>query len=388
MSDIKANFNSKEYKYILIVAIFAVGVLFFTPMSLFAPGFMGAITFYVLLRNQNKALVEKRKWKKAIASSVILLETVIIFLIPLAISGLLIAIIISNIDIDLPFIQKRFFEFITFIEEKLEVDFLSQNNLDRLLSLQTVSKFQNIGGKVLRKVTFNSYSIVLNSGIMLFVLYFMFYHYKEFEALVHEILPFKEKNKAMIKKETKLVIKANAIGIPLIALIQGVLSYFGYLIFGVSNPLLFSLLTAFATIIPGIGAALIYVPVIVSLLIQGIYPNAIGLLAYSVLIVSSSDNIIRLLLQLKIADIHPLITFFGVFTGLIIFGFWGIIYGPLLLSLFVLMINMYRNDYVENTTVKLNPNLEKEQEKRLNLKGVELIKKMTSKKGKNNHKEK
>ena len=54
----------------------------------------------------------------------------------------------------------------------------------------------------------------------------------------------------------------------------------------------------------------------------------------------------RFLLQKKLADIHPLITVFGVLIGIPMFGFWGVIFGPLILSLFILFFNMYRHEYV------------------------------------------
>ncbi|MDD3781042.1 MAG: AI-2E family transporter, partial [Proteiniphilum sp.] len=76
------------------------------------------------------------------------------------------------------------------------------------------------------------------------------------------------------------------------------------------------------------------------------YVNGIGLLLYGFFIIGGVDNVARFLLQKKLADIHPLITVFGVLIGLPMFGFWGVIFGPLLLSLFILFFNMYRHEYV------------------------------------------
>jgi predicted PurR-regulated permease PerM len=58
------------------------------------------------------------------------------------------------------------------------------------------------------------------------------------------------------------------------------------------------------------------------------------------------------MLQKRLANIHPLITFFGVLIGLAIFGFWGIIFGPLLLSMFLLLLNMYRHDYIKGSVAE------------------------------------
>ena len=56
--------------------------------------------------------------------------------------------------------------------------------------------------------------------------------------------------------------------------------------------------------------------------------------------------------QKQLADIHPLITIFGVIIGLQMFGFWGVIFGPLLLSYLVLLFNMYRHDYIPGSKAK------------------------------------
>ena len=62
---------------------------------------------------------------------------------------------------------------------------------------------------------------------------------------------------------------------------------------------------------------------------------------YCGLIVTNIDNLIRFILQKKMADTHPLITIFGVVIGLSLFGFMGVIFGPLLLSIFILFVNIF-----------------------------------------------
>ena len=110
------------------------------------------------------------------------------------------------------------------------------------------------------------------------------------------------------------------------------------------------MLTAFASIIPLVGTALIWIPVSIYFLIMGEWINALILLGYGGIIISQCDNLIRFLLQKKMANIHPLITIFGVVAGLPIFGFMGIIFGPLLVSLFLLFLDMFRKEYLLDGT--------------------------------------
>jgi predicted PurR-regulated permease PerM len=104
-----------------------------------------------------------------------------------------------------------------------------------------------------------------------------------------------------------------------------------------------------------IGIIETLIPIVSVTIIKGYLLNQILLLAYGLAIIGGSDAVIRFVLQKKLANIHPLITFFGVLTGLAMFGFWGIIFGPLLLSLLLLLFNMYRHDYIKESNV--NPRI-------------------------------
>jgi predicted PurR-regulated permease PerM len=116
----------------------------------------------------------------------------------------------------------------------------------------------------------------------------------------------------------------------------------------VPSPVLFGALTAFAGLIPIIGTGIVWAPLVVYLALTGNWIAAIGLAAYCGLILINIDNVIRFLLQKKLADIHPLITIFGVILGLKLFGFWGIIFGPLLLSMFFLLVSIFKKEYLDH----------------------------------------
>ena len=94
------------------------------------------------------------------------------------------------------------------------------------------------------------------------------------------------------------------------------------------------------------GTALVWIPLAAYMAISGDWPHALGLVLYCGLIVTNIDNLIRFILQKKLADTHPLITIFGVFIGLPLFGFMGIIFGPLLLSVFLVCVNIFKNQYL------------------------------------------
>lgn len=172
------------------------------------------------------------------------------------------------------------------------------------------------------------------------------------EHYLYGLLPFNQQDGGEILHKIKLIVQSNAIGIPLLALIQGGIATIGYWIFGVPNLLLFGLLTSFATIIPIVGTMIVWVPIVIYLALSGSWGHAIGLTIYAAIVVAQSDNLIRLVLQKKMANIHPLITIFGVVMGLSLFGFMGVIFGPLLLSIFMLCVNLFKSKYLDNNTPK------------------------------------
>ncbi len=72
------------------------------------------------------------------------------------------------------------------------------------------------------------------------------------------------------------------------------------------------------------------------------------MLVYGFGIIGTVDNIFRFVLQKKLGDVHPLITVFGVIIGINIFGFVGLIFGPIFISMFILLVKIYMNEFVED----------------------------------------
>lgn len=328
--------NSLKYRNILIGFIVLLVLIIFRELRIYIGGFLAAITLYSIMRGQMRVLVEKRKWKRSLSATVIVLGALLFILAPLTGLGFLVADTISGINIDPAQITASVNDFISSLEKRFGIEIFTPENI----ALPKVST------SLMQTLVKSLYSMVINSIIALFLLYFMLYSYDSIQKSTLEILPFREENKKILQAEVRSIIQANAIGIPAVAIIQGILAYVGYMFFGVNNALVYAVLVAFTTIIPVVGTALVWVPIGATTLFGGEVSRGIFLLLYGLLIIGGSDTIIRFVLQKKLANIHPLITFFGVLMGLPMFGFWGVIFGPLLISLLVLFINMYRHDYV------------------------------------------
>lgn len=326
------------WKYALIAIIIVLGVILFLEFLPFLGGILGASTIYILVRRQLYYLTEKKRVRPGLAALLLLMETVLCFLIPLSLAVWLFVSKLQTINLD-PSQLIKFAEHIAdLIQQKTGYDVLETSNI-----MSAVSILPKIGQILMGGIS----GFAVNVVVVVLVLYFMLIGGRKMESYAYDILPFSEKNKKHVMKEINMIVTSNAIGIPLLAIIQGVIALIGYWIFDVPSPFLFGFLTCFATIIPVVGTSLVWFPLAVYMALTGDWINALGLAVYALVIITNIDNLIRFMLQKKMADIHPLVTIFGVIIGLSLFGFMGIIFGPLLISIFILCFNLFKEQYLD-----------------------------------------
>ena len=330
--------KEQYWRYSLIAIIIVLGIVLFQQITPFLGGLLGALTIYILVRKQMIRLTTKRKMKRSTAALLITTEAVFFFLIPISLVVWMLVDKLQNLNLDPQSIIAPIEEIAGIIKSKTGYDVLGSDTTSFI-----VSALPRIGKAVMGGIS----SFVINLFVLVFVLYFMLIGGIKMEAYVNAILPFNATNTEHVIHEINMIVRSNAIGIPLLAVIQGGVAMIGYFIFGAPNALLLGFLTCFATVIPMVGTGLIWFPVAVYMALTGDWPNAIGLAAYGGIIVSQLDNLIRFILQKKMADTHPLITIFGVVIGLSLFGFMGVIFGPLLLSLFFLFVDMFKREYLD-----------------------------------------
>ncbi len=186
----------------------------------------------------------------------------------------------------------------------------------------------------------------LNLTISLFGLYYLLIWSDETWSAVEPYIPFSPANSAILRQRFTDVTVSTVIGTGLTALLQGTLVGLGFLMVGLANPLFWALVTAIFSVLPVVGSGLVWVPGVILLTLDGRYGAAIGLAAWSVLLVANVDNVIRPIVFSRWAKIHPLVTLIGAFAGIRYFGLLGILVGPLALSYFFELIRMYREEYI------------------------------------------
>lgn len=328
------NEHLKQIGFILLLLL--LGILLFFQLSPFIPGFLGAVTFYVLCRKFMFILVEKWHWPSPLAAGIIMLLSFVIILLPF---GLLFNMLASKASLAI--------EQYSNLSKNVQAlnDRLQSSAGINVLSPERVKQLQDKLSVMVPGLLGATFSSITSIVMLYFILYFMLTCGRSMEAALYEYIPLKDENVIRMGNEVHTMVIANAVVIPLIAILQGGVAMIGYWVLGVDQPVFWGVVTAFASLLPVIGAAAIYVPIAIFALAAGHTWNGIGLTAYGFLVIGTVDNVFRFMLAKRIGDVHPLITIFGVIIGLNLFGFIGIVFGPLLISMFILLLKIYSNEF-------------------------------------------
>jgi predicted PurR-regulated permease PerM len=343
------SFNNRLRQIVLLGVIIVLGVLILKYFFIFLPGVLGAITLYILSKKSYCHLIDDRNWRPGWTALLYIFGYVIIICLPIYLAIVLFVpkiILIFNNPEQIILIARNV---ATKIQHFTGISILNDG------SLQTAIK--NLATKI-PGFFMTTANIISNLLLMFFVLYYMLVHGKKMEKYLEQLIPLKYTNREILGVETTVMIRANAIGIPLLALIQGIVGALGYYIFRVGDVGVWGFLTAIASLIPIVGTGIIWVPLTVYLLATGQTWQGVGLGIYSLLVLSNVDYIARITLLRKIGNVHPLITIFGVIVGLGIFGFVGLVFGPLLISYFIVLVKIYRNEF---NSVPITPLHEEEE---------------------------
>ncbi|HMT34267.1 MAG: AI-2E family transporter [Bacteroidetes bacterium] len=347
------NIHPNRIRQILFLSlILLLGIVIFKELYFMLSALLGAITLYVIMRNWMIHLVTKYKMKRWLAALSLILLSFVVLVIPIAWMG---SVAFNKVK---PIFQNP--EIINTVFEQIHQYLIVNFNID-ILNKENVAKLTNQIMPMAQKTIGGTLSTVGNLLIMYVVLYFLLVQISQVELWIRRNLPFNHQNSQFFIVEFKNLVYSNAIGIPIVAVIQGFASLIGYWIFGVDSFILMAIFTAVCSVIPLVGPSIVWVPLSIYMLAQGEQWQGIGVALWGFIVIGSVDNIARFVLQKKLSDVHPLITILGVIIGISLFGFLGIIFGPLLISMFILLVNIYNDEFgksnesTTNLEVELTP---------------------------------
>ncbi|TYB77084.1 AI-2E family transporter [Bizionia myxarmorum] len=319
----------------LLLMIVLVCSLIFREMLPYLAGVLGAITLYVLMRKFMSKLV-KRGWNSSLAASFLMLISFFAILLPIAGAALMLGNKISRAVENSEKLTKLIKGQLKVIENQFGYDLTSQIDASAISGWLSENLQSFAGG------TFNTF---IGISIMYFLLFYMLTNRRELRESLLAYIPLNRDNLKLVGKEMHSMVRANAIGIPLVAIAQGLVALIGFLIFGIEDPFFWGVIITIGSMVPFVGSFLGTIPVFIITLSSGDTFAAWAILIYGIVVVGVTDNVIRLFVLRKLDDVHPLITLIGVIIGIPLFGFIGLIFGPLLLSLSIVIIRIYKQEY-------------------------------------------
>lgn len=333
MKSIPGIYIRQSLLLILIAALF--GILFWN-LLFFLPALLGAYTLYVLLRGGMFFLTGRWGWPRKLAATILMLLSLVAVLLPLNwVFGMLqnrLKLLLGNSDN----LLHNAMDIIHKVESQYRITLLTPENI-RSLSQWGAMQVQDVVGATLSGL-----------GILLMAFLILWFMLAEAERMEHSFfnwLPLRDENVEYVRKHLNNMVYSNALGIPLMGVVQGLAGLLIYWLAGIQDPWLWFGITFLAGMMPIFGVALAYVPLSLILLAEGAEFKALVIFLYGFFVVGSVDNLARMWLLKKIGHTHPLITLFGVIVGLKLFGFIGFIFGPILISLFILLLRIYHKEF-------------------------------------------
>lgn len=332
-------FNDRLRQLLLLALIVFLGVVLLHELRMFIPGLLGGVTLYILSRAWYFRLIFAKKWKKSLTALLFILFYMVIVAIPVFMAIKMVSPKVNSLLAN----QDK-------IKSGIKTVALKITDLTgmEVLSDETVHKLTDNISSFIPGILNSTMNLLTNLIMMFFLLYYLLVSGKEIERYLNRIIPLEKESVDKLASETKIMIRSNALGIPIICIVQGIFAALGYWIFGLEDWGLWGFITGVFAFFPIVGTMIVWVPLVIYLMAIGQTNAGIWLAVYSVLVTGNVDYITRLGLLKKMGDVHPMITVLGVIVGLSLFGFMGLVFGPLLVSYFIILIKIYMNEFTSN----------------------------------------
>jgi len=231
------------------------------------------------------------------------------------------------------------------LEKKLEIGKLNIHQM----AVNGLGSVSNYVINEVQNAAANLTGLLINFGMMIFSLFFFFRDGDSMLERIKSLIPMKNEQKDEIFKKFYDTLNAVIVGVMVTAAIQGILQGLFFWILGISYSALGGVLTFVFALIPIAGAVIVWLPVGLYLIFTGSIYSGIAVLIFGGLVVSSVDNFLKPMIiggKVKLSTLFLVLTIFG---SLSVFGFTGIVIGPILLAIFMSFIDIYKSEYLESS---------------------------------------
>lgn len=211
------------------------------------------------------------------------------------------------------------------------------------------------GASMLTELVGVGTGLVVDLFLMVVAMYYFFLDGRRLLGEVERLVPLEQRYLRAFMQEFHDVAHALVYGNTVTALVQGALGLVGLLLVGVPGAWVWGALMVLMALVPVGGTALVWGPLGVVLLLTGKAGQGVFLLVWGTLLVGSTDNLLRPRLYGARMALHPLLVFLSMFGGLAVFGVMGLLVGPLVASLFMAMVRIWRRDFLEPQAAPTEP---------------------------------
>jgi predicted PurR-regulated permease PerM len=328
-------FNYKQRNNIILAGIIVLGCFLLYAISGLFSSILGAIILFTIFRPIYLNLVEKRHWNKTAVALMIMFISLIVIIIPMLSLSIMVVDKISGLNKNSLPIQDWIYKIDIFAAHHLNQPKLAENTLQKLGSYVT---------DLFPSIISSAANILLTLLVMYFLLFFMFTQNRGFEAAILKYAPFREQHALKFAVALRNATYSNVLGQGIIAVVQGTLLALGFYAFGLPDPIFWGVIGSFISFLPVVGAPTLTIPAAIILFATDHTVKGVLLLAYGLLFIGNVDNVLRVIINKRVGNTHPIISVIGVFIGIPLFGILGLVFGPLLLSYFLLLLEIYETN--------------------------------------------
>lgn len=181
----------------------------------------------------------------------------------------------------------------------------------------------------------DTFDFLVSFFVMLYLLFFLLRDGEQLSIRIRDALPLQDAYKRQLGEKFRTVIRATVKGNIVVAVIQGTLGGLAFWVLGIHAPVLWAVLMAFLSLLPAVGAALVWAPVAVYLLATGSIGAGVGLILFGTVVIGLVDNLLRPLLVGKDTKMPDYVVLLSTIGGMSVFGINGFVIGPLFAAMFI-----------------------------------------------------
>lgn len=325
-------YTPRQERILLITSLVVIAGFIIAGLRQYATAFFGAAILFVVFRPWFHTLTLKRKWNKTLVTVLLMLFSLIVIVLPFAMLSVLLVDRIQEYARN----PSQILDLVNQLEKAIGYKMTSQQNIR-----QIVSQGATFASRQFPSILGGTLDFIVILGLLYFALYFMFMEEKTFMKGLQRYLPFGQNTLNDLGESLKNNVNANVLGQALVSFVQSILTGVTLWIFGTPDPAFWGMVAFFMAFIPVLGTPLVWGPAALIKFSQGETGQGLGILLVGIIVIINIDNLLRIMLAKRMGDVHPLITLTGIVLGVPIFGILGLVIGPLLLSYFIVLMQVF-----------------------------------------------